>query len=179
MRPLRIALAAIGLVLVLAACGGQTTDNPAAGSGALVIDQVTANLTLPTASGAVYMRITNGTVEDDVLLGAVVPGCGLVELHEMSMDGDVMRMRPVDGRQIPIPAGATVMLERGGLHVMCMEKSGTYTVGETVPITLEFANAGTVEVDAEVVAPGEMNSDEGGMDSGDDMDHTDMGGNGG
>lgn len=171
-------LVGLVLILLLSACGSNTGGEPAADSNILVVDNVTANLTLPSPTGAVYMRITNGTGQDDALLGAVVPGCGLVELHEMTMDGDVMRMRPVDGQRIPIPAGETVMLERGGLHVMCMEKTGTYVVGETVPVTLEFANAGTVEVNAEVVPPGEMNMEEGGMGTGDDMDHNDMDGNG-
>jgi copper(I)-binding protein len=162
MRVLKIVLFGIVLTLILAACGGEAAGEPAAVSDTLVVDNVTANLTLPSPTGAVYMRITNGTTQDDALLGAAVPGCGLVELHEMMMDGDIMRMRPVEGQRIPIPAGETVMLERGGLHVMCMEKTGTYAVGDTVPVTLEFANAGTIEVNAEVIAPGEMNGEMGG-----------------
>ena len=160
------------LVVVLVACGGQTADTPPAANDELVVDNVTANLTLPTTSGAVYMRITNGTDQDDALLGAIVPGCGLVELHEMVMDGDVMRMNPVEGGQIPIPAGQTVMLERGGLHVMCMEKTGTYAVGDTVPVTLQFANAGTIDVSAEVIEPGEMNMN---TSDGADSNEMDMG----
>ncbi len=148
-------------------------EPPPAANGELVVDQVTANLTLPTATGAVYMRITNGTAEDDALVGAIVPGCGVVELHEMTMDGDIMRMNPVPGGQIPIPAGQTVMLQRGGLHVMCMDKTGSYAVGETVPVTLQFANAGTVEVNATVVEPGEMSMD---MDAGAEHGDMDMGG---
>ena len=167
------AVTALGItflaVMFLAACGGQTAESPAENaplaSGALIVDNVSANLTLPTATGAVYMRITNGTDQDDALLGANVPGCGLVELHEMVMDGDIMRMNPVEGGHIPIPAGQTVMLERGGLHVMCMDKTGTYTVGDTVAVTLQFANAGTIEVSATVVDPGEM-SDMGNVEMG-------------
>lgn len=161
-----------GLILLalLAACGGQTADTmtmePAATAGELVVDNVSANLSLPTATGAVYMRITNGSDQDDALLGATVPGCGVIELHEMSMDGDVMRMRPVEGGRIEVPAGATVMLERGGLHVMCIDKTTEYAVGDTVPVTLEFEQAGTIEVSAMVVEPGEMNMD--------DMGHGDM-----
>jgi periplasmic copper chaperone A len=47
------------------------------------------------------------------------------------------------------------MLQRGGLHVMCIDKTGEYTVGQMIPVTLQFQNAGTIEVQAEVVAPGE------------------------
>jgi copper(I)-binding protein len=160
---MKITILGLMILLLLAACGGQsvetTAENPAASSGTLTVDAVTANLTLPTPTGAVYMRITNGTAEDDALIGATVPGCGLVELHEMTMEGDIMRMRPVEGQRIPIPAGETVMLARGGLHVMCMEKTGTYTVGDTVPVTLQFEIAGTMELNAEVVAPGDMDAE--------------------
>ncbi len=144
-------------LLLLAACGGAggADDTPATG-GELTVDQVTANLSLPTDTGAVYMRITNGSAADDALIDAAVPGCGTVELHEIIMDGDVMSMSQVEGNRIPIPAGQTVMLERGGLHVMCIGKTGEFTVGQSVPVTLTFETAGEMEVTAEVIEPGEM-----------------------
>ena len=151
------------LLIVLAACGGAGDD--AAGTpGELTVDNVTANLTLPTETGAVYMRIVNNTDTDDALLGVTVPGCGTVELHEMVMQDDVMTMRQLEGNRLPIPAGETVTLESGGLHVMCFGKTGDFTVGQAVPITLEFGNAGAMSVSAEVVAPGEMGSDMDGDD---------------
>ena len=120
---------------------------------------VKANLTLPTEMGAVYLTITNGTDQDEVLTGASVPGCTTIELHEMRMEDDVMVMRPVEGGQIVIPAGETVELKQGGLHIMCIGKTGEFTVGDKVPVTLEFSSAGSVEVTAEVIAPGEMKMD--------------------
>jgi periplasmic copper chaperone A len=143
------------LALLLLSCdGSQPTSTDAVTSG-LAVDNVTANLTLPTTTGAVYMRITNGSSTDDALIDVVVPGCGVVELHEMETQDDVMMMRQMEGNRIPIPAGQTVMLQRGGLHVMCIDKTGEYTVGQMIPVTLQFQNAGTIEVQAEVVAPGE------------------------
>ncbi len=136
------------VLIILAACGS--------GDGNLKIEMVKANLILPTETGAVYMTISNETGEDDVLTGASVPGCRTVELHEMVMDGDVMIMSQVAGGEIPIPAGETVELKQGGLHVMCIGKTGKYAVGDTVEVTLEFDNAGTIKVSAEVIAPGEM-----------------------
>ncbi|MEZ4518538.1 MAG: copper chaperone PCu(A)C [Chloroflexota bacterium] len=160
------------LLVLLAACGGQTGDTTGDMSdGELVVDTISANLSLPTATGAVYMHITNHTDQDDALIGAAVPGCGVVELHEMSMDGDVMVMRPVEGGKIVVPAGETVVLQPGGLHVMCMDKTVEYAIGDMVPVTLEFETAGTRELTAEVVAPGESS---GNMDSMDNMDHSDM-----
>lgn len=141
------------LLMLLAACGGSGND--AGTPGEITVDNVTANLTLPTETGALYMRIINNTDVDDALLGATVPGCGAVELHEMVMQDDVMTMRQLEGNRLPIPAGETVTLESGGRHVMCFGKTGDFTVGQAVPITLEFDIAGTMGVSAEVVAPGE------------------------
>ncbi len=151
-------------LIVLAACGGAGGDE-AGTPGELTVDNVTANLTLPTETGALYMRIVNNTDSDDALLGATVPGCGTIELHEMVMQDDVMTMRQLEGNRLPIPSGQTVMLERGGLHVMCLGKTGEFTVGQAVPITLEFENAGTIELSAEVIDPGAMESGMGDSDS--------------
>lgn len=144
--------------VTLTACGGADTGsmNNTGTTGKLTVDNVTANLTLPTSTGAVYMMIANGSGIDDALVDAEVPGCGTIELHEMVMDGDVMKMRQVAGNRIPIPAGETVMLQRGGLHVMCIDKTGEFAVGEMVPVTLQFEKAGTIEVQAQVIEPGEM-----------------------
>jgi len=121
----------------------------------LEITNVSANLTLPTELGAIYMVIMNDSAQDEVLTGASVSGCTTIELHEMRMEKDVMVMRPIEGGQITIPAGETVELKQGGMHVMCIGKTGEYKVGDVVPITLEFKNAGTIEVSAEVIPPGE------------------------
>jgi copper(I)-binding protein len=122
--------------------------------GELTVTNVLANMTLPTDTGSVWMVITNGTDTDDALTGAEIPGCGVVELHDMKMDGNVMVMRPVEGGQIPIPAGEMVELKKGGLHVMCIEKEAPLEVGSTVDIVLHFANAGDISVTGEVVEPG-------------------------
>ncbi len=89
----------------------------------------------------------------------------------MIMENDVMVMRQMEGNRIPIPAGETVMLQRGGLHVMCIGKMAEFAVGQSVPVTLTFEKAGTMEVTAEVIDPGEMSpemqmdEEEGGMDT--------------
>ncbi len=150
------------LLIVLAACGGTGGGDAAGTPGEMTVENVTAVLTLPSETGAVYMRIVNNTDSDDALLGATVPGCGVVEVHEMVMQDDVMTMRQLEGNRLPIPAGETVMLERGGLHVMCLGKTGEFTVGQAVPITLQFENAGTIEVSAEVIDPAAMESGMGG-----------------
>ncbi|HFQ94083.1 MAG TPA: copper chaperone PCu(A)C [Anaerolineae bacterium] len=77
--------------------------------------------------------------------------CGATELHEMYDKGnDVMGMRPVPGGVIDIPAGETVELKVGGLHVMCIDKDRALEIGEEIPIKLTFANAGDMQVTAEI-----------------------------
>lgn len=175
----------LALLLVLAvACGGQTDEaepmTDAAESGTLQVTDVTANMSLPTATGAVYMLITNNSDADDALVGATIPGCGTVELHEMAMDGDVMVMREVEGGRIPVPAGETVTLKRGGLHVMCIEKAEPVEPGQMIPVTLEFENAGVMEVQAMTIDIAEegmgmdMEEGEGGMDMDSEMDMDEM-----
>ncbi len=129
----------------------------AATIGDLTISDVRANMTLPTETGSFWMFITNHGTADDALIGAEVDGCGVIELHDMMIDDEgVMTMFEVAGGRIVIPAGETVELKRGGLHVMCLQKAAPLTEGTTTEITLEFANAGKVTVTADVVSPGEM-----------------------
>ena len=118
--------------------------------GDLVIDHPVARATpvnAPVSAG--YMTITNNGSEDEMLVGASVDFAGTVELHEMAMDGDVMKMRELDGG-IAIPAGESVTLMPGGLHLMFMEMKQQVTEGQAFAATLEFANAGTIEVTLEV-----------------------------
>ncbi|MBP6015311.1 MAG: copper chaperone PCu(A)C [Candidatus Promineofilum sp.] len=158
-------VAAMLLVVVLAAgcIGIEETMTEPEPAGGMAVDQVTANLTLPSDTGAVYMRITNHGDVDDALIDAALDGCGAVELHEMINDNDTMMMRQVEGNRIPVPAGATVMLQRGGLHIMCIGKTGEFTIGQSVPVVLTFEKAGPVEVMADVLDPAELGMEAGGM----------------
>ncbi len=61
---------------------------------------------------------------------------GVVEIHEMAMDGSTMKMRPVTG--VDLPAGQKVELKPGGYHVMLMDLKKPITAGEQVPLTLVF-----------------------------------------
>ncbi len=94
---------------------------------------------------AAYMRLTNGGTEMERLV-AVRSEAGMAEIHEMQMEGDIMRMRPVEG--IDIPPGETVALQPGGLHIMLMGLPEPLAAGDTLPLTLVFASGQTVEVTA-------------------------------
>jgi hypothetical protein len=112
-----------------------------------------ARATMPgqKVSGA-YMRIQSDV--DAKLIGAsslVVPR---VEVHEMKMDGDIMRMREVTA--IELPKGQAVALEPGGYHIMLMNLPQPITAGDVIPLTLTIESGGkrqTVEVKAEARAP--------------------------
>ncbi len=92
-----------------------------------------------------YAVITNAGQEDDTLIAAVTEAAGRVELHEMILEDDVMRMREVAGG-IPVPAGGTVVLRPGGLHLMLMAPTGAAAVGETRDVTLTFASGAEMTV---------------------------------
>ena len=83
-------------------------------------------------STAAYMQITSA--KDARLVEAKSPVAGVVEVHEMIMEKDVMKMRAVKG--LDLPAGKTVELKPGGYHVMLMDLKGQVKDGDMVPLTL-------------------------------------------
>lgn len=89
------------------------------------------------ATGA-FMRLTAAT--DARLLGARSPVAGIVEIHEMALENNVMRMREIS--RLDLPAGRTVELRPGGYHVMLLDLKRTLKPGEEVPITLEIEQGG-------------------------------------
>ncbi|MYM87837.1 copper chaperone PCu(A)C [Rugamonas sp. FT82W] len=88
------------------------------------------------ATGA-FMTLTSA--QDSRLVGASSPAAGVVEVHEMKMAGDVMRMRQIDG--LALPAGQPVQLSPGGYHLMMMQLKQPLANGEKIPLTLEFEDA--------------------------------------
>ena len=100
-----------------------------------------------------YMTITNTGTEPDRLIGGSSPVAGRVEVHEMSMDGGVMKMRPLkDG--LELKPGQTVELKPGSFHVMMLDLKEPVKMGDRVKGTLTFEKAGAVDVEYAVVAAG-------------------------
>lgn len=100
------------------------------------------------------------------LVAVSSPVAGVVEIHEMAMDGNVMKMRALpDG--LPLPAGQAVMLKPGGYHVMLMGLKQQLKAGDKIPFTLTVEDADktreTVKIEAPVRAlgatPGHMKMD--------------------
>jgi periplasmic copper chaperone A len=119
--------------------------------GSLTIGHPYARPTVPgQVVGGGFMSIANKGA-DDRLLSATSPSAKGVELHSMSMDGDVMRMRQIDG--IAVPAGKTVDLKPGALHLMFMGLKAPLKAGDKLPVTLKFAKAGEIVVTFNVAEP--------------------------
>ena len=96
-----------------------------------------------------FVTITNNGSSDDRLLRISTDFAGKSELHTMSMENDVMKMRPLaDG--IVIPAGESITLKPGGLHLMFMKLEESPQMGERRDITFFFENAGEITLAADV-----------------------------
>jgi hypothetical protein len=92
---------------------------------------VRATVAQQKATGA-FMQLLSS--QDAKLISAQSPVAGVVEVHEMAMDGGVMKMRAVPS--LALPAGKAVDLKPGGYHVMLMDLKGQVKDGDTVPVTL-------------------------------------------
>jgi copper(I)-binding protein len=100
-----------------------------------------------------YMTIKNTGTEPDRLTGGSTPVAGKFEIHEMSMDKGVMRMRPVAGG-VEIKPGSTVELKPESFHIMLMNLKQPIEKGKPFTASLTFEKAGTVDVEFAVEAPG-------------------------
>lgn len=118
--------------------------------GDLTITEPAARATPPNAPvGGGFLTVTNTGQIDDRLVGAASEAAGHMEVHEMVMQGDVMKMREL-AEGLPIPAGATVELRPGGYHLMFMALKHPLVEGETVDVVLTFEQAGEVPVTLEI-----------------------------
>ncbi len=124
--------------------------------GSLEITTPWTRATAPTArTGGGFMTITNKGTTADRLISARSTVSDKVEIHEMQMDGSVMRMREL-AKGLDIPPGATVMLKPGSYHIMFMELKAPLAKDAKVPVTLVFEKAGSIDVQLDVQAMGAM-----------------------
>lgn len=129
-----------------AAAGGTQPETATVASG-LKIEAAWAPATPRGAKVAAgYLRIVNTTKTPDRLIAISSPVAAKVELHETSMDGAVARMRPVVGG-LEIPAGGMVTLKPGAYHLMFQSLKGPFKKGDHVKATLDFKNAGKIDVE--------------------------------
>src|SRR5271165_5520403 len=139
MKALRILLLVAGVVFAAGAVSAQT--------GGLEVNNAWARATPGKSNvGAAYVTIQSPTA--DKLVAASTPVAKKAELHTMTMSGTVMKMRPI--AVVDIPAGQSVKLAPGGMHIMLMGLKVPLKAGQSFALTLTFAKAGTKTVDVAV-----------------------------
>jgi copper(I)-binding protein len=143
--------------LTLAALSSAASPVPAQAGHhqVLAVTNAWARETAPAqVNGGGFLTITNKG-QADRLVSASSPVSPTVQLHTMSMDGGIMRMRELpDG--IPVPAQSVVELKPGGLHVMFIGLKAPLKPGQKVALTLRFEKAGVVKVAMPVRAIADM-----------------------
>jgi periplasmic copper chaperone A len=142
----RILALSLTLALPWGAARADTMPAPAAAAhlGPLVLTGGFSRATLPNAPVAGgFFTVENTGAEDDRLIAARSAVAGHMEVHEMRMQGDVMKMHELEGG-LPIPAGKTVTLKPGGYHVMFIDLQQPLVEGSTVMVTLVFEKAGEI-----------------------------------
>jgi copper(I)-binding protein len=120
---MKIQFSIAALALAAGAASAQTTVNDA-----------WVRATVPQQK-ATAMFASVSSARGGRLVAASSPVAGIAEVHEMAMEGNVMKMRAVAGG-LPLPAGKAVALTPGGYHLMLMDLKQTLKAGDTVPVTL-------------------------------------------
>ncbi len=122
----------------------------AASAQSVRVEGAWARATVPgQQSSGVFMTLTAAAATQ--LVGASTPAAGASEIHEMAMQGDVMRMRPIES--LALPAGQPVQLKSGGHHLMLLELKAPLVAGIQVPLELRFRDARGTEERQQVQVP--------------------------
>ena len=151
---MKLKLLTATLLLAASALQAQTVDVSGAWARATVQGQ--------KGTGA-FMNIT--AKDGAQLVGISSPAASVAEVHEMKMEGDIMKMRAVPA--LDLPAGQTVRLKPGGYHVMLMGLKKALPTGSKLPLTLHFKDAKGVEsqlaltLPVATVAPGKLDEKKG------------------
>jgi copper(I)-binding protein len=139
------------IILGCAAIGTFSAAAPGQSKGDLEIEKPWARATAPGAAvGGGYLVIRNKGASGDRLVGVSSPASARVEIHEMAMEKDVMRMREVKG--VDVPAKTSVEFKPGGYHLMLVELKAPLRQGDKVPLTLRFEKAGEIKMELAVGA---------------------------
>lgn len=147
MKPL-VTFAMIALALLNPA---TTTYAAEPAPQAVTVSAAWARATPPgMAVAAVYLTLSGGS-RADRLVGATTPRAAMTQIHVVSEAEGMARMRPTDG--VDVPAHKSVALAPQGTHIMLMNLPRPLVAGERLPLTLQFEQAGKIDVMVEVRAP--------------------------
>ncbi|MCB1488120.1 MAG: copper chaperone PCu(A)C [Bauldia sp.] len=134
-----VAAAAVALAFTAQALAHDVTV------GTLTLTDLWTRATPPSApAGGGFLTITNNGDEPDRLIAVSAPGVKIGEVHEMAVKDGVMTMRPLENG-LEIPAHGSVTLAPGGFHLMFIGIEKPFVEGEKLPVTLTFANAGSID----------------------------------
>lgn len=146
MTPFNRALAALTLMGALAS-GCSSSDS----ADIVSVSDAWARPTAPGAeNAAVYMEIENPSSTTDRLTGVSSPRCGMAEVHATAMADGVMSMAPATAEMLVVAGDESLVLEPGGLHVMCMGLTESLVEDEEMTLVLSFEEGGQVDVVATV-----------------------------
>ncbi|OCC22510.1 hypothetical protein MB02_16350 [Croceicoccus estronivorus] len=152
-RPFLSAAVLSGTLLLGACNSAQETESPVGAEATGSQIAITGAWSRETAegqdTGGAFMTIANAGTASDRLTGGASPVADAVQIHTVDMAGGVMRMRQL-GDPLDIPAGSSVKLKPGGLHIMLMGLKQPLKRDETFPLTLTFEKAGAVEAEVKV-----------------------------
>jgi copper(I)-binding protein len=143
-----------GAIALMALCAAGPVLAADVDVGSIHITQPWARATPKGASSAAgYMTITNNGTAPDRVTCVSSDASAQCQIHSMTMEDGVMKMRPVEGG-LEIKPGETVTLKPGGFHIMLLDLKHPLDAGQSLKTTLKFDKAGTVDVSAPVAAIG-------------------------
>ena len=152
MKSLAKALICFSLSLSISPTYAGTSDHNGAQLGMIMIEDVTIRATTKQAGAtAAYAMFHNHGTQDDRLIAASVSFAKKTEIHEMTMVGEVMKMRALSGG-LALPAGAMTALKSGAEHIMIMGLSQQIMADMRYDITLTFEKAGSITVPAQAIS---------------------------
>ena len=156
----------------------STVATPAlpAGKNLIVISQAQTRASMgKLPNSAAFLQIENQGKQDDALVSVSSPAAERIEIHSMSMEGDVMKMRSVDN--LTIKAGEKIAMQPGqGYHLMLMGLKKPLKAGEKIPLMLVFRETGKMKISvdvADVKMPGKHGAEHGADNRGDPHEHHD------
>lgn len=135
------------LLPILATALPATAAEPAAGT-VTIADPYVRAVPPGQPNSAAFMTLTNSGAGDRAVVAAASPAANVVELHTHRMEDGMMQMRRIE--RIDLPAGASVELKPGGLHVMLIDLTGPLTPGAEVPLTLTLDDGTSLALTAPV-----------------------------
>ncbi len=138
------------LIQTTALLAALVAGNAIAQTAAVKVEGAWARASVPGQMGTgAFMKLT--AKDGARLVGAASPAAGVTEVHEMKMEGDVMKMRAIPA--LDLPAGKAVELKPGGYHIMLLDLKAPLAKDTTVPLTLTFKDAKGAESKLELKVP--------------------------